>query len=910
MQIRVLGPLEASIDDQPVAIGGAKQRAVLAMLGLEANRAVTADRLIEGLWGDEPPASAAKMVQNYVWRLRSVLSAEGGAEIVTRGRAYELRIDRELVDVCRLERLVSEASRAAAAGRPASAAREALALFRGDPLADSPTQPFADPEIRRLEELRLAAAELAIEADLAPGHHHELVGEIEALVAENPLRERLHAQRMLALYRCGRQAEALEAYRHARTTLVEEIGVEPSAELRQPARGDPAPGPVAGRRGRRRRAPARARRDRVAAADRPRRRAAPAAGPLAARGGGLGRAGHARRRVRHGQDPAGGRARRRGAPRRRHRALHGRDGPARGRAGRPRARPRDAAARADRGRRRRPRAGRGAGRAAHARARARPRPGPGARHRDCRRRRSRGSNRASRSCSSRSTPTASGRSPASTRRADEGRAIPVETLLATQPAGSRAASTRRRASGRGARRRAASTPSPDRTAAGRSEARALEAELAGSVVELQSARERAGLVARARRRRPGADGLPVQGPRDVRGRRRRVLLRARAARRRAGRAPRRRAAARDRRPVGQREVVGHESRAAARARRRRAAGQREVDAGGDPSRRAAAARAAPRDPPPLARMAPRAGGRPVRGAVHRLPGRGRARRVRQLARPRRPRRDRRLARCARGLLRPLRRLSRAVADCSAPTTCSSARCRATNWAARSSDPAQRVGLLVEPELVESLLGDVEGEPGALPLLSTALLELWRERDGRRLRLAAYARSGGVHGAVARLAEEAFVGLEPERQAIARKLLVRLADEDESGAVVRRRIALAELGGERGGSPRSSSGSPSAACSRSPTAPSRSRMRRSCANGRGCAHGWPRTPRGGACIAGSATPRARGTRTRATRAGSTAARAWPPRSTGRPATTPSSARPSARSSTTAGARAGVPSAGCG
>src|SRR5215216_6088341 len=232
MQIRVLGPLEASIDDQPVAIGGAKQRAVLAMLGLEANRAVTADRLIEGLWGDEPPASAAKMVQNYVWRLRGALAVDGAAEIVTRGRAYVLRIDRELVDVCRLERLVSEASGAAAAGRPASAAREALALFRGAPLADVADEPFADREIRRLEELRLAAAELAIDADLAAGRHHELVGEIEALLAENALRERLHAQRMLALYRCGRQAEALEAYRHARATLVEEIGVEPSAELR------------------------------------------------------------------------------------------------------------------------------------------------------------------------------------------------------------------------------------------------------------------------------------------------------------------------------------------------------------------------------------------------------------------------------------------------------------------------------------------------------------------------------------------------------------------------------------------------------------------------------------------------------------------------------------------------------
>src|SRR3954470_5917579 len=107
MQIRVLGHIEASIADRPVALGGAKQRAVLAMLGLEANRTVSADRLIEGLWGEEPPSSAGKMVQNYVWRLRGVLGADGGAEILTHGRGYELRIDAELVDACRLERLVA-----------------------------------------------------------------------------------------------------------------------------------------------------------------------------------------------------------------------------------------------------------------------------------------------------------------------------------------------------------------------------------------------------------------------------------------------------------------------------------------------------------------------------------------------------------------------------------------------------------------------------------------------------------------------------------------------------------------------------------------------------------------------------------------------------------------------------------
>ena len=113
MRLNILGPVEASVDGHPVALGDAKQRAVLAMLGLEANRAVTADRLIEGLWGEQPPPSAANMVQNYVWRLRRALGGDGGAEILTRGRGYELRIDRELVDVCRLERLVSEAARAA-----------------------------------------------------------------------------------------------------------------------------------------------------------------------------------------------------------------------------------------------------------------------------------------------------------------------------------------------------------------------------------------------------------------------------------------------------------------------------------------------------------------------------------------------------------------------------------------------------------------------------------------------------------------------------------------------------------------------------------------------------------------------------------------------------------------------------
>ena len=161
------------------------------------------------------------------------LADGGGAEILTRGRGYELRIDRELVDVCRLERLVAEAGRAADAGEPAGAAREALALFRGEPLGDVVDEPFALAEIRRLEELRHRPRSWRSTPTWPRAATRRSSAEIDALLAENPLRERLHAQRMLALYRCGRQAEALEAYRHARRTLVEEIGVEPQPELRR-----------------------------------------------------------------------------------------------------------------------------------------------------------------------------------------------------------------------------------------------------------------------------------------------------------------------------------------------------------------------------------------------------------------------------------------------------------------------------------------------------------------------------------------------------------------------------------------------------------------------------------------------------------------------------------------------------
>ena len=223
MDVRVLGSLEATVDGRAVLLGGAKPRALLAMLALNAGSTVSSERLIEGLWAEDPPATATKLVQVYVSQLRKALTAAGdGAGIVTHGRGYELRVEPDAVDAGRFERLVAR-------GAP----REALALWRGPALDDVSGEPFAAAEIRRLEESRLAALELAIELDLDAGRHRDVVGELERLVAAEPLRERLHGQRMLALYRSGRQADALAAYQQARAALVDAIGVEPGPELRR-----------------------------------------------------------------------------------------------------------------------------------------------------------------------------------------------------------------------------------------------------------------------------------------------------------------------------------------------------------------------------------------------------------------------------------------------------------------------------------------------------------------------------------------------------------------------------------------------------------------------------------------------------------------------------------------------------
>ncbi|MCD6014488.1 MAG: transcriptional activator domain [Solirubrobacterales bacterium] len=233
-EVRLLGSVEALVDGHSLALGGSKQRGVVAMLALRANTTLSGDELIDGLWGDDLPASATKNLHVYVSRLRKALGESGAeAEILTRGRGYELRLPADAVDALRFERLVEEAAREPPGAGANGLAGEALSLWRGAPLADVASEPFAGPEIARLEELYLRALELAIDAELATGRHAEVIARLEALIAEEPLRERLHGQRMLALYRDGRQSEALDAYREARETLIEQIGVEPGPELKR-----------------------------------------------------------------------------------------------------------------------------------------------------------------------------------------------------------------------------------------------------------------------------------------------------------------------------------------------------------------------------------------------------------------------------------------------------------------------------------------------------------------------------------------------------------------------------------------------------------------------------------------------------------------------------------------------------
>ena len=228
MEVRVLGPLEVRAGERPLPLGGAKQRALLALLVLHRNEVVSTDRIVDDLWGGRPPATVAKAIQVYVSRLRKLL---GPDRILTQPPGYRLVAGPEDVDLDRFERLRERASGADA--RSASELlRAALALWRGGPFADLAYEPFLQPELARLGELWVLTVEDRVDVDLHAGRHAELVGELEELVERHPLRERLRGQLMIALYRSGRQADALGAFRDARSTLVDELGIEPGAELR------------------------------------------------------------------------------------------------------------------------------------------------------------------------------------------------------------------------------------------------------------------------------------------------------------------------------------------------------------------------------------------------------------------------------------------------------------------------------------------------------------------------------------------------------------------------------------------------------------------------------------------------------------------------------------------------------
>ena len=241
MDFRILGPLEVSDGGRAVALGGVKQRSLLAILLQRPNAIVSTDHLVAELWRDAPPSSADNSIHVYISRLRKEL---GPDRVITRPPGYALRVDPSELDLVNFERLRAE-------GRP----REALALWRGPAYHDLEYEPCVQAERARLEELRLVTLEERIDADLAAGRDADLVGELETMISEHPLRERLRGQLMLALYRSARQAEALAAYRATRRELAGELGLEPGAELRRlerailqqdPALDSPAQVPAAG----------------------------------------------------------------------------------------------------------------------------------------------------------------------------------------------------------------------------------------------------------------------------------------------------------------------------------------------------------------------------------------------------------------------------------------------------------------------------------------------------------------------------------------------------------------------------------------------------------------------------------------------------------------------------------------
>jgi DNA-binding SARP family transcriptional activator/DNA-binding beta-propeller fold protein YncE len=236
VEYRILGPLEVVEGGQPVPLGSLKERMVLAVLLLHANQLVSRERLIDELWGVAPPATARKAVNVYVSKLRKALAVMGDDPIATADGGYRLVVSPDLLDADRMRSLVTQARDRMAEGESEAASRvlqDALACWRGPTLAGLPLESFGREEVAQLDELRLTVLMDRIDCDLAQGRHEDVLGELQVLVGEHPLRERLRAQQMLAFYRADRQADALDAYQQARHALIDELGIEPSESLQR-----------------------------------------------------------------------------------------------------------------------------------------------------------------------------------------------------------------------------------------------------------------------------------------------------------------------------------------------------------------------------------------------------------------------------------------------------------------------------------------------------------------------------------------------------------------------------------------------------------------------------------------------------------------------------------------------------
>ena len=792
--VRILGPLEVLEDGRAVPLGGVKQRALLGLLLLHPNETLSTDRLIDELWGERPPASAAKAVHARVSRLRRALAGDNGSGtadlVVTRERGYELRLEPERLDSNRFERLVADGRSELAAGRPeraVTALERAHSLWRGAPLADLAYERFAQPEIARLEDLRVVALEQLIEAKLALGRHAEVIGQLESLIREHPYREGLRAQLMLALYRCDRQADALQAYQDGRRTLTEDLGIEPGERLRELERSILAqdPGLAVAARETTELPPDLAAETLLAGRDAELdwlrehwRRARGGAGRLVLVTGetGMGKTRLAaelavevhrdRCEVRYA---AGG-----GPLDAACAALEGaRD------AGPPMLLVLDDADRAGV----ELRAALGTlvdGLAAlpvlvvatavdPALA-----PAPGA-----------------------GDLLVLGPLDADAVHAvarlyvgavDDGE-IPVERLAA---ASGGVPGRVHRAAGEWARREAARRlgVAAERAASERSGLRAAEDDLAGDVARLQALRDRAALEGNGMeviacpfkglasfdvedaelffgRERLVAEmvarlaGAPLMGIVGSSGSGKSSALRAGLlAALAAGVLP-----GSEDWALALLRPGEHPVRALARATAEAAPASRLVLAVDQfeeifTSCRDEAERAAFVDELVAAVRDVRR--RALVLVAVRADFYGRCAVYPELAR---------LLGANHVLVGPMRRdeLRRAI-----------------------ELPARRAGLTVDSDVVDALIADVEGEPGGLPLLSSALLELWQRRDGRRLRMSAYEQTGGVQGAIARLAENAYARLEPAHQETARRILLRLADQADGESAVRRRVELAEL----------------------------------------------------------------------------------------------------------------------